>query len=251
MAAGYPPRFCWPIVVDATCDTIGFDEGGAPLLADVADGTYFWRGDGTAADMCLALKTALDAAGALTYTVTIATTGVLTIAATGPFTLLWLTGGGDLPAATCGFANADQGSVANACVGDFQVAFGWWPEQMAIVDSERFPAYRSVQSTIMNGRTRTQLWGARMQRRVLVDVLPARKIFTAEEVRLQEAFERFYAYLATGGRFELTINTAVPGTYQQYVPLGTEFCSAWPAQIPDERVMRRYDVMIPMQAYVA
>lgn len=58
------------------------NEGGGDLTATIADGYY------DSSNFPAALKTALDAAGALTYTVTIsATTNKITISATGAFTM--------------------------------------------------------------------------------------------------------------------------------------------------------------------
>lgn len=68
-------------------DKINFDEGGAELTATLTAGTY----DGQT--LAVEIKTQLDAAGALTYTVTYSeTTGKFTIAASGNFTLRWNTG---------------------------------------------------------------------------------------------------------------------------------------------------------------
>jgi hypothetical protein len=63
-------------------NTLVFNEGGGNLTATIEDGFY------DASNFPAALKTALDAAGALTYTVTIGSTNnKVTISATGPFSI--------------------------------------------------------------------------------------------------------------------------------------------------------------------
>lgn len=77
-------------VINATNNKIDFKEagGGAELTATIASGTY------TPTTLAAAIKTALEDAGAATYTVTYSTsTGKWTIANDGAFlSILWLTG---------------------------------------------------------------------------------------------------------------------------------------------------------------
>ena len=73
--------------VSASNKYIDFDEGGAELTATLTTGAY------TGQTLATEIKTQLDAAGALTYTVTYTeSTGKFTIAAGGNFTLRWLNG---------------------------------------------------------------------------------------------------------------------------------------------------------------
>lgn len=74
-------------VVDANNKYIDLDEGGAELTATLTLGSY--NGQTLATE----IKTQLDVAGALTYTVTYSeSTAKFTIAASGNFTLRWFTG---------------------------------------------------------------------------------------------------------------------------------------------------------------
>lgn len=76
------PYLIYPI--RANRNQVVINEGGVDLTATIADGYY----DSTS--FPTALKTALDAAGAFTYTVTIsATTNKITIAATGAYSLIF------------------------------------------------------------------------------------------------------------------------------------------------------------------
>lgn len=70
------PVFLGAIVVTTANRVIRFREGaGSVGNATLATGTYYLRGDGTASDLCLAIKTALDnfGAGGNTYSVTLTT----------------------------------------------------------------------------------------------------------------------------------------------------------------------------------
>lgn len=75
--------FYYGFDVDGENNLIDFNEGGSELTAEVAVGSY------TAEEFAVAVKTALDGAGALVYTVTFnRTTRLITIAASGTFSLL-------------------------------------------------------------------------------------------------------------------------------------------------------------------
>ncbi|MBW2638381.1 MAG: hypothetical protein JRC86_12885, partial [Deltaproteobacteria bacterium] len=78
---------CGLFVVDDDCKYINFDEGGAELTATLTKADY--NGQTLATE----IKSQLDAAGALTYTVTYSeSTCKFTIAASGNFTLRWNAG---------------------------------------------------------------------------------------------------------------------------------------------------------------
>lgn len=63
------------VEIDTTNQRIRLTEAAATANADIAVGTYYLRGDGSASDLCLAIKNALDGAfvGGNTYTVGIVT----------------------------------------------------------------------------------------------------------------------------------------------------------------------------------
>lgn len=256
--ANTTPQFRWPTEIDATNNVLRFVEAATPGTnrnATLAQGTFFWRGDGSADDLAVRLKTALDAAGTQVYTVTLADTGLLTVSAAAAFDLRWSNAATTVSDALFGWTNADTGN-GTSHTSPLQVGNAWHPEQVYVDDSERVPRYASTMTSLMNGRTRTQRWGSRTVRRILVDVLPPRKVYQAEEVRSQEAFEWFYAWLSQGRRFEFCRDFPVAngnrGTYETYVidPVEAGWIEVWPATIPHGTI-RRYNVEIPMLAYVA
>lgn len=87
MALSTFSKFWFGHTVDATNYAVDFDEGGAELQADIAYGNY------SPTEYLVAVKTALDAAGALTYTVSLnRSTRKITISSTSNFTLRANTG---------------------------------------------------------------------------------------------------------------------------------------------------------------
>jgi len=103
-------------VVADSCKYIDFDEGAAELTATLTLGTY------TADALCAEMKTQLDAAGALTYTVTHSkATRKFTIAAPSNFTLRWDTGTHKATDISdmCGFNDAANDTGASTYTADY------------------------------------------------------------------------------------------------------------------------------------
>jgi len=97
--------FYYGHVIDATNNLLDFDEGGADLLATLDHGEY------TLTEFLTEVKRALEETGALTYTVTVnRTTRIITIAATGTFSLLTTSGANiaNGPWTLLGFSGADK-----------------------------------------------------------------------------------------------------------------------------------------------
>lgn len=76
----------WNMDIDSSNNKIDFSEGGPALVATITGGTY------SLTALAAQIKTQLDAAGALTYTVTLSIDNEMTISATGDFELLLSTG---------------------------------------------------------------------------------------------------------------------------------------------------------------
>ena len=69
------PVMLGAVVLTSSNNVLRFTEAASTNNATIAAGTYYLRGDGAAGDLCLAIKTALEAAAvasANTYTVTVA-----------------------------------------------------------------------------------------------------------------------------------------------------------------------------------
>jgi hypothetical protein len=70
MSTSYPVLL-GRVVIDASNKRIVLDEGGGDLNADLAEGTYYLRGDGAAGDLADAIADALNAVGGQVYLVTV------------------------------------------------------------------------------------------------------------------------------------------------------------------------------------
>lgn len=254
MPAGTNPKLALPLTFDATNNTFQIDEGGA-LNVTIPAGTYYWLGDGTASDLCAVLKTALDLAGALTYTVTLATTGLLSIAATGAWTLLFSTGVHLLDPLWLGFTDADHASAggANTVTGTMQVQSLYCPEQAYIEDTESCPVYSVAHAWSMSGRNVGLAYGSRTFRAISIDQLPPRKVFAAEEVRTYESFQRVFLRIASGVPFYFTPDVATPATRSLYVLRDPRWANSPLDSVCQlhEQLVRRYLLTLPMQLYVA
>jgi len=263
--AGTTPRFAWGATFDSSNNDIQFNEGGGSAVATISLGggtsaTYFWLGDGSADDLVLALKTALDAASAAslnsrTYTVTVEDDGSLEIQSSvaAVWTIEWSHANTTASDALFGFNDADEPSDGSGSLtSSFQIGNIWNPEAPYVQDDEDRPRYRVVTGSTATGRARTQRWGGRTHRRILCDHLASDKIFQAEETT-NEAFERFFdEAISQGQRFYFTPDVDTPATTSDYVwdPDHPEGMAEMPITIPS-RLVRLYDVELWLMAYVA
>jgi len=116
-------------VVDANNKYIDFDEGGAELTATLTLGSY------NGASLATEIKTQLDVAGALTYTVTYSdSTAKFTISAVSNFTLRWNTGTHKTTdiSALCGFSDAADDTGAATYTSDNRRIH--WPKAFKDID---------------------------------------------------------------------------------------------------------------------
>lgn len=133
-------------VVGASNNKIDFKEsGGAQLNATIASGTYA-MGSSSAVNLslCKAVKTALDAAGGTTYTVTYNSgTKKLTITPTaGTLQILWLTGTNQATAAyaVLGWTHADTTNAASQ-TSDSTTAIQVWAHTFTRLAAAQLPTY--------------------------------------------------------------------------------------------------------------
>lgn len=104
-------------VIDATNDNIDFDEGGGELNGTIASGTF------TASGLESAIKTAMEAVGGNTYTISFSTiTGRWTITTSGgTLSLLWSSGAnsGTSVGSDIGFDTSSDDTGSTSYVSDF------------------------------------------------------------------------------------------------------------------------------------
>ena len=269
MPAGTIPKIAWPMVVETGVnDVIIFDEGGVDITCTLPSGTYFWRGDGSAADMQFVLDTALNAALPAPllngYSVSFQNAAVGASSAgtveldsdNVQFTVQWtdaLTTANPLWFGETGLADHVYNTIDDS---PNQCSHVWLPEQIYIDDSEDRPYYLAEQQIMGDGSTSAQQWGERFERTIIFDVLPAWKVFEGDEVYVGEAWyqqtaagSRASTLISQGLRFEFTPSVSVPGTYKTYSPNGQAFMRHQGMATPSGMV-RRYDLTLPMIRFV-
>lgn len=116
---------------------INFDEGGGELSAELEIGSF------TLDEMRTQIKTAMDAAGTDTYTITISRSDrIITISSTGTFSLLLSTGSqiGASPFTLLGFTGGADTASAASHSGDSAAGFKYEPQFILqdFVDDEDF-----------------------------------------------------------------------------------------------------------------
>lgn len=209
------PVLLGAVVLTSANNVLRFTEGASTNNATITPGTYYLRGDGAAGDLCLALKTALEAAGASanTYTVTVAWSidpavagAVITITrATGAdnFGVLWADALSTFDEALLGFSASDTVN-ASAKTSTKSCAAAWACNDVAREIepvSERVVAVPRAVSGRVQGVTRS----ARMQswRLGLAFVAEGRMLVEGALAGAQDTLEGFMERFGAGASIEL------------------------------------------------
>jgi hypothetical protein len=129
-------KFYYGFTIDETNRYVDFDEGGAELTAELPIGSY------ALSEMATLIKDAMDAAGALTYTVTLArSTRVFTIAAGSNFTLRVASGShsGQTAFTLLGFTGANR-TGDDSYAGNAGAGYSYAPQYLlqSYVDPEHY-----------------------------------------------------------------------------------------------------------------
>ncbi len=266
--AGTFSSFASPIVIDSTNKVIRIDEMGGAGYVDLtlAEGTHFWRGDGTANDMKQVLKNALDVLNPGAYLAYLFGNGKITITKMSVFQIDWSAALTTADAAIFGFSDApgDNPYVATQTPPPMwyvdspnQVGKLWLPDVQSTEDTGDIPQATVRGRTLMTGRRRVARWGSRTIRDVLLEILPSHKMFTAEESIQGEAFERFWPEVNDGTRFEYCPDfhdsasmLTNPGVRSPYVIRDHAWMEDWPVEHTGNTV-RLFSLGWPMLAYVA
>jgi len=117
--------FYYGYTVNAGNKFINFDEGAGELTAQIEIGSY------TLTEILVKIKTAMDAVGTDTYTVTVdRDTRIITIASDGTFSLLLSTGSqvGSSPFSLLGFTSGADTASAASHAGDEASGFSYKPQ---------------------------------------------------------------------------------------------------------------------------
>lgn len=252
-AAGTLPRFSWPIVITSSTNAIRFDIAGDLATVSITPGTYYWLGDGSAADLCAALDAALSSHPASLPTVTVY------LDADGTIRIITNNGPGSMPQLLLADALTTIDPVLfgfTAAAYPFagtpwtlssptQVGHLWNPERIYVDDSGNYQDTISDVSVSLSGRDSTWCYAERTYRDFLVDLLPPEKLFDADSP-VNEAFATFLRWLARGGEFRWTPSILVPATHLLCKIRDPEWAKGWPPKRIDQ-VARRYSIQFPLR----
>ena len=267
------PRFIWPVTVVATVSdglseaqqNLRFDEGGGELTAAIALGDWFIRGGGAAGtDLLQQIATKMTAAGGQVYTVTRSTTGRVTIAAPGAFTLRWNTGTAPLfDGAVIGFSTAANDTGTNTYTSDNQHRFGWYPEQRILDGNRRMEDAIAGGLRSLGNQQWVQQWQTDYHALARIDWVRVAKIRYGnvdgtvvgtlhETLTSNQAttWRGFYDAARLGIRFEFHPDTSVIASATAVIDPGTP----WMEDIEEAATLlmdrgERYRVVVPMRPY--
>lgn len=214
-------QFFYGYDVTTSNNLLDFSEGGSELTAEIDVGSY------TPTDFVTAVKIALDAAGALTYTVSFnRTTRAITIAATGNFTLKKTTGThvGTSPWTLMGFSGVGDLSGAATYTGAsgsgsaFVTQF-WLQDFIGSSDLQQ-----AVDATVhktASGRVEVVKFGTEsfieMNIKFITDVSqPGNSVITNNASGVANA-RSFLQYAVTKGPFEFMQDAATPSTFEKVI----------------------------------
>lgn len=247
-ASGTLTRFAWEIVIGASTGGIRVTCDGATETVSVAAGTYYWLGDGTAADFGEALRAALHShSKAPTITVYLDPDGTIRIVSTLALSLLLADGATTLDETLLGCHAATYTASGSplTITSPHQVAHLWVPERIYTDDSGAYPEHLLDRATSLSGRSGLYLWGSRSYRDILIDLLPASKLFAAEASD-NEAFQLLHAWLASGGAVRWTPSVTAPATHYLVGIRDDEWLAKWPVERIDQ-VAGRYLIRFPLE----
>ena len=195
---------------------LDFDEGGGPLFTTLNIGDYTFE------EFCTELQNALNLTGALTYTVTKnRTTRMITISATGTFSLLCASGShiGTGCFGLIGFTGADK-TGASSYVGNQASGFEYRPQLILknYVKPEDFEVKETaVVSMSANGQVQTISYGE--GQRMVCNIIGATNLVGVnnylffENVNGLENLRHFLRYLITKSKIEFIPDVADRNTY--------------------------------------
>ena len=215
------PLFIYGFTITAENQIIDFSEGGGALQAAVEVGAY------TATDFALAVKAALDAAGANTYTVTYnRTTLKMTIAGSGAFSLLSATGAysGSGIWGLLGFTTATDKTGAATYTGTLDAGYVYrpqfWLQEYVSSDDYQQASDASVNKTA-TGRTEVIHYGIEKFIEMNITMITDIAQGTGSVVRTNATgvadARRFLQFATTKAPFEYVEDEDVPATFQTVI----------------------------------
>ena len=234
----YPVLLSAVVVTSAAADgRIRFVEGAGNLNADLRPGTYFLRGDGAADDLCLEIKTALEATGANTYSVGVsfdvdadnatATVTITRTAGADTCSLSFASGSTTFDPALIGFAAGNTANNASAKVSTLSPSSVWVSSDI-YRELEPDDEVDGFAPRALSGRVRAGSLGAYDVRRLGFALVGSKRtharFIAADTAR---AFSTLWRRWAGGPRCELHVAAIASGTTLAALSSSTEEGAGW------------------------
>jgi|GEM_PF-3185360 len=213
------PAFLLQITIDSTNKWIEVDlnPGGAPDVKTVSITEDDYADIRAVAS---ALETALQVEDA-TFSVTVGSTGTITIARTGNFTIQWKTGAthgsdndDDHIGTVLGFDDTADDSGAATYDSDNQCMYSWFPPVLPTDDTyDRVRSLGGATFVPISGLAERCTWGTQTIRELELGFIPRAKFFNAD-ADTNESFEDFWTEAAGGTPFKFYLDaTDYVGSY--------------------------------------
>jgi hypothetical protein len=211
-------KFYYGFDVSSNNNQLDFKEGaGSELTAEIAVGSY------TATNFVTALKIALDAAGALTYTASFnRSTRAITISTTSTFSLLSLTGThtGASAYSLMGFATSSDKTGASTYTGSLPASDNYAPQfklQEYVSSDDYQQAVDATVNKTASGQVEVVKFG--IEKFIEANIMFATDISQDGNVLISNAsgvadLRRFLQFLVTKSSCEFMADSASPSTFQ-------------------------------------
>lgn len=252
------PRYAW--WTDLTAGTnanIRVEEWSVgawhPGTITLSTGRWYASEDGGASDLIKEVEDEFnsDSPVGLTYAVSVGATGLVTISADGTFRLLLADALTTFDPLLLGFTAASYPPGGGTTVTSPGVSsLVWAPGYDAVNDTASYRERQSQSDKAVSGARRTYRWSETIRRSIEHDVLPAQRVWTADEVVSHEAFERFWQWAADGRDFYFTPSYSAPAVNVHAVVADDGWRASMDNAVRREGRARLYTVNMPMEVYV-
>jgi hypothetical protein len=247
--AGTVCRFAWPVEITSATRGIRATINGVAATVNIAVGTYWWFGDGSANDLCTRLDTALTShPQAPVIVVALNADGTITITSSLSIVIDFAHADTTIDAATFGFVDGVSYSDLAApfvITSPNQVGHLWNPERIYCDDTGLVPQNTVSRSVDLSGAPTAYRWSSVQIRDITIDLIPFEKLLSADSP-VSEAFDLFYSYISQGNKFVWTPDITAPATWTTYYLRDVAQLESWPWERIAE-VTRYHRVTLRMQ----
>jgi hypothetical protein len=213
-------KFNYGFNITSQNNLMNFSEGGPELTAELSPGSY------TFGEFALAIQSALNADGALDYTLSLnRSTNKITISASGVFSLLLSSGSniGLSPFELMGFTQVVDLTGANTYIGQDKAGFEYYPQFLlqSYVPAEHFKESSDATiNTTASGRVEVVRFGIdekiEMDIKFITNLPMDGHVIKNNPSGLDDALD-FLSDISQKRRFEFVPDVDVPGTFNKVI----------------------------------